>query len=186
VRVNSVVTPADMVEAYGLRNVVYFPQCSIGRMDSESANLLSHVGLPHSEAFSVRADCDDPYEPGVDPITLGGRCDHYGWPCPPEARSWWMLGYLFTSLIALDPASGKVYAFPEGPGGYVLLHRNVESLAYSLIQFRKLEVDHDNDVDPEELAKRFKCAVGVLDPTPFADENSQWNVSLEELEHGIW
>lgn len=69
---------------------------------------------------------------------------------------------------------------------YVQLHRDVESLVYSLIEFRKLEVDHDNDAGPEELATRFKQVVSAFDPTPFADEDSQWNLLLEELEHGIW
>ncbi|MFE9015640.1 SUKH-4 family immunity protein [Streptomyces cyaneofuscatus] len=87
---------------------------------------------------------------------------------------------------ALDPTSGKVYAFPEGSNGYIPLHRDVESLVYALVEFRKLEIDHDNDVDPEELSARFKETVGAVDPTPFADQDSQWNLSLEELEHGIW
>ncbi|MFF9639828.1 hypothetical protein ACF1D2_35265 [Streptomyces bacillaris] len=77
-----------------------------------------------------------------------------------------MLGYLFASLITLDPMSGKVYAFPEESDGYIPLHRNVESLVYALVEFRKLEIDHDNDVDPEELSARFKETVGVFDLTP--------------------
>ncbi|GHA18994.1 SUKH-4 family immunity protein [Streptomyces echinoruber] len=176
-----------MIEAYGLDNVVYFPQYPIGApVDPHAMNLLSSVGLPHSEAFSSKEDPADPYEPGFDPIVLGSRFDHYGIPCPPESRTWWLLGYLFTSLIALDPESGRVYAFPEGETEYILLHRDVESLLFALIEFRKLEVDHDNGVDPEELAERFRRIVGSFDPTPFADEESQWNLSLEELEHGIW
>ncbi|MFJ9321731.1 hypothetical protein ACIRPC_19210, partial [Streptomyces globisporus] len=73
-----------------------------------------------------------------------------------------ILTYLITSLIALGPASGMVYA---------------------LVEFRKLEVGHDNDVDPEELAARFKEAVGAFGSTPFADDESQRSLSLE---HGIW
>ncbi|MFE3587224.1 SUKH-4 family immunity protein [Streptomyces niveus] len=107
-------------------------------------------------------------------------------PCSAESRSWRMLGYLFTSLVAVDPASGRVYAFLEGSAGYIALHRDVESLVYALVEFRKLEDDHDNDVDPEELSRRFKQVVGAFDPIPFAHEDSQWNLSLEELEHGMW
>ncbi|MEU9441932.1 SUKH-4 family immunity protein [Streptomyces sp. NPDC048304] len=106
--------------------------------------------------------------------------------CPEESRRWWVLGYLFTSLIALDPQSGKVYAFPESEEQYILLHRDLESLVFSLIEFRKLEVDHENDVDPAEIAERFRHVVGAFDPTPFADEESQWNLSLQELEDGMW
>ncbi|MFJ6636471.1 hypothetical protein ACIQMR_34615 [Streptomyces sp. NPDC091376] len=57
---------------------------------------------------------------------------------------------------------------------------------YALIEFRTLEIDHGNDGDPEDLSERFKQVVGAFDPTPFADEESQWNLSLEELEHGMW
>jgi hypothetical protein len=176
-----------MIEAYGLVDVVYFPQLPANESaDPRALSLLSSVGLPHSDVFSVKEDPEDPYEPGFDPLILGSRFDHYGLSCPEESRNWWLLGYLFSSLIALDPESGKVYAFPEGEEGYVLLHRDVESLLFSLIEFRKLERDHENDVDPQELAERFRRVVEAFDPTPFADEESQWNVSLEELEFGIW
>lgn len=184
--VNFSVTPVQLIQAYGLENVVYFPQGAAGECDPRSASLLSAVGLPHSEVFVSRGDVADPYPADLDAITLGSRFDHYGMDCPAESRSWWMLGYLFTSLVAMDPNSAKVYAFPEGSTGYIELHRDVESLVYALLEFRKLEVDHDNDVDPEELSARFKQVVGAFDPTPFADEESQWNLSLEELEHGMW
>lgn len=186
IRVNPSLTPDQLVQAYGLGSIVYFPRSAAAGFDSRSAAFLSFVGVPRSEAFSAREDVAVPYPADLDAITLGSRFDHYGMPCPAESRSWWMLGYLFTSLIALDPTSGKVYAFPEGSNGYIPLHRDVESLVYALVEFRKLKIDHDNDADPEELSARFKETVGAFDPTPFADEDSQWNLSLEELEHGIW
>lgn len=166
IRMNFSVTQNQLVQAYGLDNVKYFPQSATAGSSSRSAIFLSLVGLPHSEAFTSREDLEDPYPAALDAITLGSRFDHYGVPCPAESRSWWTLGYLFTSLIALDPASGKVYAFPEGSSGYLPLHRDVESLVYALIEFRKLEVDHDSDVDPEELSARFRKTVGAFDSTP--------------------
>ncbi|MFD5206824.1 SUKH-4 family immunity protein [Streptomyces anulatus] len=142
------------------------------RADAQAPNSSVLVGLPHSEVFTSREDLEDPYPAALDAITPGSRFDHYGIPFPAESRPWWTLGYLFTSLIALDPASGKVYAFPEGSSGYLPLHRDVESLVYALIEFRKLEVDHDSDVDPEELSARFRETVGTFDSTPFADDES--------------
>ncbi|MEU6505170.1 SUKH-4 family immunity protein [Streptomyces sp. NPDC046942] len=184
---NFSVTPTAMLEAYGLTNVVYYPQFAAGGpIDSRASSLLSSVGLPHSEVFTSKEDPEDPYEPGFDPLIIGSRFDHYGWSCPEESRTWWMLGYLFTSLIALDPLSGKVYSFPESESQYILLHRDVESLLFSLIEFRKLEVDHENNMDRTELAERFRRVVGAFDPTPFTDEESQWNLSLEEFENGMW
>ncbi|MFA7767959.1 SUKH-4 family immunity protein [Streptomyces sp. NRRL S-448] len=111
---------------------------------------------------------------------------HYGLQCPEGSRSWWSLGYLFTSLLALDPVSGTVYAFPEGAIGYVELHRDVECLVCALVELRKVETDRDNGVAPEALAARLREAVGTFDPTPFTDGESQWSLAVEELEHGIW
>ncbi|MFB9607326.1 SUKH-4 family immunity protein [Streptomyces roseofulvus] len=178
-------TPQQMIDSYGLQNIIYFPQSSAVEFHAPSATLLSTAGLPHSEVFTSKETVPDPH-PGTDSITLGSRFRHLGIPCPDESRGWWTLGYLFESLLAVDPKTGKVYSFPEGEPGYTNLHRDVDSLLFALVEFRRLEVDHDNEVDPEELSARFKQVVGAFDPTPFADENSQWNLSLEELRNGIW
>ncbi|MBT2439607.1 SUKH-4 family immunity protein [Streptomyces sp. ISL-36] len=183
---NFTVTPEDVIRTYGLSNVTYFPRSNVAGYDERTAAFLSSVGLPTSDVFTSRMDVEDPYGPETDAITLGSRFELYGLHCPPESQSWWSLGYLFTSLLALDPKSGKVYAFPEGAMDYIELHRDIESLVFALIELRKVEVDHDNDIDPEELAARFREVVGAFDETPFADEDSQWNLSLEELENGIW
>ncbi|MEU9479254.1 SUKH-4 family immunity protein [Streptomyces sp. NPDC048191] len=182
------VTATSLIKAYGLTNVVFFPQHPIhGSADGpQPTSLLSSVGLPHSAIFTSKTDLEHMYEFGFNPTTLAGLLGHLGRPFPYETRAWWPLGYLFTSLIAVDPESGRVYSFPESEEHYILLHRDVESLLFALIELRKLEVDHDNNVAPEELSERFRRVVGAFDPTPFADEESQWNLSLEELEHGIW
>lgn len=180
------VTSEDLIDAYGLRRITYFPHQCAAAVDARTADFLGSVGLPLSEVFSSRTDVEDRYGPEVNAITLGRRFDHYGLRCPEESRSWWSLGYLFASLLALDPASGTVYAFPEGAMGYVELHRDIESLVFALIELRKVENDRGNGVAPEERAARFREVVGAFDPTPFTDGESQWNLALEEFEHGIW
>ncbi|MFG2484834.1 SUKH-4 family immunity protein [Streptomyces virginiae] len=180
------VTSAELIEVYGLGHITYFPDQRSTGVDSRAGAFLASVGLPESVVFAARRDVEDPYGPEVDAITLGSRFEHYGIPCPEESRQWWALGYLFTSLLAVDPASGRVYAFPEGALGHIELHRDIESLVFALIELRKVEIDHDNGVSPEELAARFRDTVGRFDPTAFADEESQWNLAMEELEHGIW
>ncbi|WP_234314262.1 MULTISPECIES: SUKH-4 family immunity protein [unclassified Streptomyces] len=179
-------TAAELIDAYGLGRVTYFPGRSTAGVDARTATFLGSVGLPESLVFASRTDVVNPYAPEVDAITIGRRFDHYGHPCPEESREWWALGHLFTSLIAVDPVSGRVYAFPEGALGHVGLHRDIESLVFALIELRRVEIDHDNGVDPEELAARFRDAVGAFDPTAFADEASPWSLAMEELEHGIW
>ncbi|MER6348313.1 SUKH-4 family immunity protein [Streptomyces sp. NPDC001595] len=179
---------AEMIRAYGLENVVYFPRHEAGpSADARALTLLSAVGLPHSVSFSSRMDPEDPYDTSFDPVALGGFFGRHGIPCPEECRSWWKLGTLFTSVVALDPESGKVYGFPEGSWKPVPLHRDVESLMFGLIEFRRIEDAHDaEEEEPEELAERFRETLREFDPTPFEDEESQWNVILEELENGIW
>ncbi|MCX5308202.1 SUKH-4 family immunity protein [Streptomyces sp. NBC_00160] len=183
---NFTVTSDDLINVYGLGAVSYFPHQGAEGVESRTADFLSSVGLPTSDIFTSRMDVEDPYGPEVDAITIGSRFDHYGLQCPDESRSWWSLGYLFTSLLALDPACGKVYAFPEGAIEYIELHRDIESLVFALIELRKVEIDHDIGADPEELATRFRECVEAFDPIAFADEESQWILSMEELEQGIW
>lgn len=184
--VDFTVTPEDLVDAYGLHRITYFPHQCTPAVDARTAGFLASVGLPLSDVFTCRTDVEDAYGPEADAITLGRRFDHYGLACPAESRSWWSLGYLFTSLLALDPVSGTVYAFPEGAMGYIALHRDVESLVFALIELRKVENERGNGVAPEERAARFREVVGAFDPTAFTDEESQWNLALEEFEHGIW
>jgi hypothetical protein len=178
-----------MVEAYGLRNVVFFPQYEGVEVDRKAAALLSLVGLPHTGVFASRIDPEAPADTETDPVAIGGFFDdgEGSSSCPPEARAWWLLGMLFTTVIALDPVSGKVYEFRDGESGYHLFHRDLESFLFALIEFRKLEVDHeDESLEPEELAERFTSTVGAFDPTPFEDEESQWNMAMEELVDEIW
>jgi hypothetical protein len=49
-------------------------------------------------------------------------------------------------------------------------------LVYALAEFRNLEINLDNDADPEELSVCLEETVGALDPTPFTDEDSPWNL----------
>ncbi|MFA7764360.1 SUKH-4 family immunity protein [Streptomyces sp. NRRL S-448] len=185
--VNFTVTPEKMIRAYGLSAVTYFPhQPAPERTDARTVEFLATVGLPESECFVARIDVKDPYEPTLDAITIGTRFDYYELDCPDESLNWWSLGYLFTSLMAVDPVSGKVYAFPEGADIYIETHRDIESFAFALIELRKVEEAHENGEDPETLAAYFRMVVEEFDPTPFADDESQWNLSMEELQHGIW
>ncbi|MFI1248817.1 hypothetical protein ACH4TY_19300 [Streptomyces anulatus] len=121
IRMNFSVTQDQLVQAYGLDNVQYFPQNATAGFSSRSATFLSLVGLPHSEVVHL---------PGKSrrPLPSRARWDHSRQPLRP----------------------------------------------------------HDSDVEPEELSARFRETVGAFDSTPFADDQSQWNRSLEELEHGIW
>ncbi|MFF4427227.1 SUKH-4 family immunity protein [Streptomyces sp. NPDC001549] len=172
--VNFTVTSQSLISTFGLDGITYFPhQGAEAVVDPHTANFLSTIGLPSSDVFNTRADLKNPYSPEIDAITIGSRFDHYDIECPDESRSWWSLGYFFTSLLTLDPESGKVYAFPEGAEGYIELHRDVESLVFALIELRKVEIERGNGSEPEELVSRFREIVEAFDTTPFSDEESQ-------------
>ncbi|HEX5567538.1 MAG TPA: SUKH-4 family immunity protein [Streptomyces sp.] len=177
------VTEGELIRLYGTTGVVYFPRHPESGLDPRTATFLSSTGIPHDETFVSRFDVE---EPGHDTANLGERFDRRGRRCPEEARSWLLLGYLTYSLVALDPASGKVYVFPEGDDSYTQLHRDVESLVFTLAEFRKLEEACLGTEDPEEPVTGFRARVDSFDPIPLAGEGSEWNRILDEVLSGMW
>ncbi|MFI8888222.1 SUKH-4 family immunity protein [Streptomyces sp. NPDC053813] len=94
-----------------------------------------------------------------------------------------------SSVIALDPTTGKVYAFGEGDplDSYTQLHRDVESLVYALHLFRKFdEMEREDDSGVEEQVERLRARIEAFDPLPFEDEQSQWTFIFDVVIDGIW
>ncbi|GAA3620484.1 SUKH-4 family immunity protein [Streptomyces chitinivorans] len=179
----SEVTPNELTRAYGLTGVVYFPHYSTSALEFHTKNFLSSTGVPHDEIFTSRADVNDP-EP--DPIELGPLLELDDQKCPEERRDWLALGYLRTALIALDPRSGMVHAYPEGELESHPLHRDVESFAFCMIEFKKLRDAKSADADVALLVQDFRESVTAHDSTPFRYEDSEWNLVLDEIRDGIW
>ncbi|MFP8962062.1 SUKH-4 family immunity protein [Streptomyces nanhaiensis] len=179
----SEVAPNDLVRAYGLTGVVYFPRYSTSALEVRTENFLSSIGVPHDEIFTSRADVGEP-EP--DPIELGPLFELDEQECPEERRDWLALGYLRTALIVLDPRSGAVHAYAEGEIESHPLHRDIESFAFCMIQFRRLRDARSADTDVALLVQRFRESVTAHDSTPFQYEDSEWNLILDEIRDGIW
>ncbi|MGW6512497.1 SUKH-4 family immunity protein, partial [Streptomyces niveus] len=93
-----------------------------------------------------------------------------------------ILGYLRTTLIAIDPHSGVVHGYLEGKEDSLPLHRDVESLAYCLTEFRKLQGAHAHGDGTGAIVHRFRQAVTAFGTTPLQDDESEWNTILD----GIW
>ncbi|MFD8804068.1 SUKH-4 family immunity protein [Streptomyces sp. NPDC059597] len=182
---NNTVTGDELVRVHGLARIVYFPQYVGSDLEPGTATFLSTVGLPSDRVFLVRADAgvEEP-----DPIELGPlfALDGDEFDCPPERRHWPVLGYLRTTLLAIDPESGEVHAYMEGDEDSVLLHHDVESLAFCLTEFRKLLDARGPGIDLEAVVHRFREAVTSFDPTPLENEESEWNIMLEEILDGMW
>ncbi|MEU7467149.1 SUKH-4 family immunity protein [Streptomyces sp. NPDC044984] len=180
------VSADELLSAFGLTGVVYFPRHEEpgSRLDARTADFLSGVGLPDDEYF--RSKAGDGQE---ESIGLAGWFGPEDGPLPEECGSWLVLAHFAASLIALDPGSGKVYAFGEGDplDSYTQLHRDVESLTYALLLFKRFE-EHarDDDADVDERLDRLRARIEAFDPLPFEDGRSQWNLVLDEVAEGIW
>lgn len=177
----------DLVRVYGLDGVVIYPAEAAGEPESASVEFLRGVGMPSDGVFASRAGVvgseRDPYVLGL-LFDLGERY------CPPESRSWHVLGYLPAALIALDPHSGAVYIFQESERDYQLAHRDVVSLVHCLLEFRKLDdaykASYPDSPDVEALVDRFREEVEAVDSTPLADPESEWNRMLGEVLEEVW
>ncbi|MCD9900888.1 SUKH-4 family immunity protein [Streptomyces sp. MT29] len=184
---NVPVTLSDLIRVYGLDGVVIYPAQAAGEEESASVEFLRSVGLPSDRVFTSRAGVAGSER---DPFVLGPLFDLGGRYCPPESRSWHVLGYLPAALIVLDPRSGAVYIFQESERDYQLAHRDVASLVHCLLEFRKLDdaykAAYPDSPDVEALVDRFREEVEAVDPTPLADSESEWNRMLEEVLEEMW
>ncbi|MFD6343124.1 SUKH-4 family immunity protein [Streptomyces roseolus] len=182
---NFAVTADEVRAAFGLTGVVYIPHYTAphNRLDARTAYLLSTIGLPDTEWFmskaSLRAD---------DYIDIPRWYSKWG-TATDECRNWLVLGMLADTTLGLDPDSGTVYALGDGPTHmtYSPLHRDVESLVYALTQFQKLQQAlEEDDENREERVDALRARITAFDSLPFADEESQWHLTFEEVVDGIW
>uniref|UniRef100_A0AAU1TYE4 SUKH-4 family immunity protein n=1 Tax=Streptomyces sp. NBC_00119 TaxID=2975659 RepID=A0AAU1TYE4_9ACTN len=181
---NFAVTPDEILSTFGLSGVVYFPryQTPPNHLDPRTADFLGSVGLPDDETFKSKASIGQ--DESISVAEWFGPDDGT---VPEECRTWLVLGYFVASVVALDPASGKVYAFGEGEplDTYTQLHRDVESFVYALHLFKKFdEQERDDDIDGQ--VNQLQAQIEAFDALPFEDEQSQWNLTFDEVRDGIW
>ncbi|MFJ2672764.1 SUKH-4 family immunity protein [Streptomyces sp. NPDC087525] len=175
------ITSEELIGRYGITGVVYFPRYETDvYLHEKTASFLSSVGLPHDEQFMTRAE-------GT-PILLSEKYAHHEEGLPSQCENWLELGWFSYMVIALDPADGKVYAFPEGEplDAYVQLHRDVESLVYTLLAFQKFADACRSGADLDQLESHFKEQINSFDPIPFAAEEPEWTRIIEEILEESW
>ncbi|MEV6652042.1 SUKH-4 family immunity protein [Streptomyces sp. NPDC051219] len=175
----------DIIRLFGLQGVVLFPRETkpVDPGTSSSVEFLQDVGLPHDDLFLSRIDTT---APDKDPVRLAERFAARQRPCPPGAENWLALGYFLDSLLAFDPASARVYAFPDGTDRHLLMHRNVESLVYALCALQEFHAERDSTEDEEALAQAMRAQIEEFDALPFVDPISEWNIIYEEIIQGEW
>ncbi|MEJ8640108.1 SUKH-4 family immunity protein [Streptomyces sp. MS2.AVA.5] len=183
---NFAVTPDEVRTAFGLTGVVYFPRYNTphNQINDRAALLLSSIGLPDTEWFMSKASLR-----ASDSINLVEWCGDKG-TVPKECHDWLVLGMFDDTTLALAPDTGTVYALGDGDTQlvYTALHRDVESLVYSLTRFQILqqELEDGDDEDWEGRVDALRAEIAEFDPLPFEDEDSQWHLTFEEVIDGIW
>ncbi|MFI9623135.1 SUKH-4 family immunity protein [[Kitasatospora] papulosa] len=179
------VSSDEIIRLFGLRGIVMFPreaQQNPAEL-SRSMRILHVVGLPHDDLFLSRMDVKNPSQESVH---LGEFLASTERPYPAEAQNWLVLGYFNDSILALDPGTEHIYAFPEGTSRHLLIHRDVESLIYSLCALQTYHAERDEADDEEALAQQTHAKIKQFDETPFKDPISEWNIIFEEIFEGSW
>ncbi|MFB7375615.1 SUKH-4 family immunity protein [Streptomyces sp. NPDC056222] len=186
------ITPEAVIEAFGLTSVTYFPQAAPGHLHGPTANFLATVGLPENKFFGPRMDPEDDsarrlrFGP-----SLKASFERAGSELPPEAETWETIGDFIYATVALDPRDGRVYAFPEGEIGYQPMHADISSLVHALIVLNQGRVDYlklgnDEDEQRAHIVDRMTQEITGVDPTPFTDEEGEWEILFDQIRLNMW
>ncbi|RPK54007.1 hypothetical protein EES43_29855 [Streptomyces sp. ADI96-02] len=108
----------------------------------------------------------DVKNPSQESVYLGEFLETTGRSYPAEAQKWLFLGYFNDSVLALDPDTEHIYAFLEGTSRHLLIHRDVESLIYSLCALQTYHAERDEVDDEEALAQQTHAKIKQFDHAP--------------------
>ncbi|MFJ3086620.1 SUKH-4 family immunity protein [Streptomyces sp. NPDC086838] len=180
------VTRARLAEVFGEERLVSLPAAAFPppAADTEGARLLQSVGVP-TGTLSLR---EPDTESGLLPL-VRELVDADG-----EAGEWPVFGWLLNAHLALDPGSGKVYAFDPDEETVVELHTDVSSLIHVTVRLQRLLEEFafsgdeaDEDADFERLdaeMEHIRETTGAVDPLPFLDDETVWSVVGDEIAAG--
>ncbi|MFI8515141.1 SUKH-4 family immunity protein [Streptomyces sp. NPDC085460] len=84
-----------------------------------------------------------------------------------------------------------MYALPEGEPEPLLMHADVSSLVHALMVLERGQTEYrdtnrDDDAARGAVVSRMRQDITTVDPTPFADDESEWSRLFEELGLGMW
>ncbi|MFB7239347.1 SUKH-4 family immunity protein [Streptomyces sp. NPDC056269] len=182
--------PDQVLSAFGLTGVTYFPRATSSRMHPGTASFLATVGLPSSKVFSTKLDL---YSPGQFEcrLFLQATFDAEGAVLPEGTEKWEVLGEFQYATVALDPQTGQIYSFAEGEEFYFPMHQDVSSLVHTLTvvetglaELKKLP--RNDDQARTGAVEALRETITRIDETPFASEDSQWSRFFEEIALGMW
>ncbi|MFJ8807483.1 SUKH-4 family immunity protein [Streptomyces sp. NPDC102490] len=188
------VTRGELVDVFGESRLATLPAAAFPPVaaDTEGARLLRTVGVPTGTLRLREPDEDTGRLPAVGSVVDPGDFDD----APPDAGDWPAFGWLLNAHLALDPGSGKVYAFDADEETVRELHTDVSSLVRVAARFQRLLAEFTFDGDDDEEAgferldrevERIRRETSRVDPLPFRDEEDEetvWSVVGEEIAMG--
>ncbi|MYS15465.1 SUKH-4 family immunity protein [Streptomyces sp. SID4982] len=177
------VTRGELVDVFGEERIAYLPATAFppAVAETEGARLLRTVGVPTGTVRLREPDAGSGRLPLVrDVVDVEG------------AGEWPVIGWLLNAHLALDPGSGKVYAFDADEETAQELHADISSLIHVTVRFQRLLDEFTfNDGDEEAGFERLEREVeevrqqtSRIDPLPFQDDDTVWSVVGEEIAMG--
>ncbi|MFI7387362.1 SUKH-4 family immunity protein [Streptomyces sp. NPDC049813] len=192
------VTRSELVEIFGEDRLATLPVTAFppSAAQSEGARLLSAVGAPTGTLRLREPDEDTGRLPLVQDVVDVEEFED----APRDAGGWPVIGWLLHAHLALDPASGTVYAFDADEETARELHTDVSSLLQVTVRFQRLleefafsggEGDERDEESEEADFERLEAEVeritqetSDIDPLPFQDDETAWTVVGEEIAAG--
>lgn len=186
------VTRGALAGVFGEDRIATLPAAAFppSAANSEGARLLRTVGVPTGTLWLREPDEDTGLLPLVQEVVHVEDFEDVS----QGAGAWPVIGWLLNAHLALDPGSGKVYAFDADEGTARGLHTDVSALVQVTVRFQRLLEefafsgdDGDEEADFERLEReveRIRQETSRVDPLPFQDDETVWAVVGDEIAAG--
>ncbi|MFF1395801.1 SUKH-4 family immunity protein [Streptomyces sp. NPDC058287] len=186
------VTRSELTDIFGEDRLAILPATTFPppSADTEGARLLQTVGVPTGTLWLREPDEDSGRLPLVQGVVDAEDFEN----ASQGSGEWPVIGWLLHAHLALDPGSGKVYAFDADEESVQELHTDASSLVQVTLRFQRLLEeftfsgdDGDEEADFERLEReveRIRQETSSIDPLPFQDDETVWSMVGEEIAAG--
>ncbi|WP_330461900.1 SUKH-4 family immunity protein [Streptomyces sp. NBC_00820] len=186
------ITRGELADIFGEDRLAVLPATAFppAAADTEGARLLQTVGVPTGTLRPREPDEDSGRLPLVQDVVDVEDFED----ASKDAGQWPVIGWLLNAHLALDPGSGKVYAFDADEETVRELHTDVSSLVQVTLRLQRLldEFTFSGDDGDEEAGferlegevERIRQETSSVDPLPFQDDETVWSVVGEEIAAG--